>query len=78
MKDTQQNSYSRSLNVEDTIQNGVKGIKNDNNNPHSYHHKWTIDWVVQNGVKNTRSSEGILNWNVEDAIQNGFKEDIKK
>ena len=58
--------------IEDTIQNGVKQIKNEASERYqSYHHKWTIDSVIQEGVKEI--IDGLYR-PVEDTIQNGVKE----
>jgi len=37
--------------INDAIENGVKEVNAAYKNPNSYHHKWTIDNVLENGVK---------------------------
>ena len=72
VKDTMINYADNVVNVEDTVQNGVKQIKNEASERYqSYHHKWTIDSVIQEGVKEI--IDGLYR-PVKDTIQNGVKE----
>jgi hypothetical protein len=72
------------------IENGVKEVNAAYKNPNSYHHKWTIDNVLENGVKeikgikdtrtnphgyfNTKDSTYTPMTKVQDVIENGVKE----
>jgi len=73
--------------IDDIIESGVKEVNTDYKNPNSYHHKWTIDYILENGVKETKESmleslEQIdhqvtnceITENINDAIENGVKE----
>ena len=72
VKHTSTTSHKQDLLIEDTIQNGVKQIKNEASERYqSYHHKWTIDSVIQEGVKEI--IDGLYR-PVEDTIQRGVKE----
>ena len=51
--------------VDYIIENSVKEIDTDFNNPNSYHHKWTIDWVIQDGIKEIQplpAQDGNRDW----------------
>jgi hypothetical protein len=59
------------IEVEDTIQNGVKHTSGGRN-----YGPYSVEETIQNGVKHTFSNYDSCCCNVEDTIQNGVKETI--
>jgi hypothetical protein len=70
VKHTQGDQQPFHIDVEDTIENGVRDIS-----PMTQYADWQVEEIIQNGVKETLSTAGKP-LRVEDTIQNGVKETI--
>jgi len=61
------------LRVEDTIQNGVKQTERS----YDGSRKQRTKYVIENGVKHTKTNSSVRPHRVEDTIQNGEKIELK-